>query len=135
MSQISSKLGEDHVSSLGTLTFARPRTNLETGTASAQGRAYLRRLYGTDLLVISLVSSLPAIVQVQGLQIPQFIAGSTRYYALAGLLLTFAWMASLLSFKAHRLGSVAVGMQEYKIMVYSGLMLSGFVGVLIVLTG
>ncbi|MGV2954030.1 sugar transferase [Glutamicibacter sp. AGC46] len=135
MSQISSKLREDRVSSLGTWTFAPPRTNQETGTASARGRAYLRRLYGTDLLVISLVSSLPAITQFQSSQMPQFIADSTHYYALAGLLLTFAWMASLLSFKAHRLGSVAVGMQEYRIMVYSGLALSGFMGVLIVLTG
>lgn len=135
MSQISSKLGEDHVSSLGTWTLPRPAIKRETGTIGAQGRAYLRRLYGTDLLVISLVSSLPAIVQAQNSQISRLLPGSTHYYALAGLLLTIAWMTSLQSFKAHRLGSVAVGMQEYKIMVYSGLMLSGFVGVLIVLTG
>ncbi|KSU67672.1 sugar transferase [Arthrobacter sp. NIO-1057] len=135
MSQISSKLREDHVSSLGTWTLARPVSTRDTGTIGAQGRSYLRRLYGTDLLVIALVCALPAIAQTQVSQLSQASAGSARYYALAGLLLACAWMASLHSFKAHRLGSIAVGMQEYKIMVFSGLVLAGFVGVLISLTG
>ncbi|WP_426734724.1 sugar transferase [Glutamicibacter sp. 2E12] len=135
MSQISSRLREDRVSSLGTWTLARPSIIGVAGTAGAKGRAYLRRLFGTDLLVIALVSSLPAIAQAQGSLLHPQLAGSTHYYVLAGLVLTAAWMISLRSFKAHCLGSVAVGMQEYKIMVYSGLVLAGFMGVLIVLTG
>lgn len=135
MSQISSRLGENNLNALGSWTTLSPVSTRTVATVGSNGRAYLRKLFATDLLIIGAASALPALAMEQSAVSTPLSQSSAGPYVLTGVLLTIAWMLSLRSFKAHTLGSVAVGMQEYKFLVYAALVLAGALGTLIGLTG
>ena len=131
MSQISSRLSEQSLTTLGSWAVLNPGSVESIGTRSADGHSYLRRLFGTDLLIIVSVSALPAIAFLQENLSAEHRLETLPYHVLAGLALSLAWILSLTVFKAHSIGSVAVGMQEYKVIVYGSVCLAGVLGVLI----
>lgn len=135
MSQISSRLDEGKIGTVGTWTSQRPVAAESVPGLGANGRAYTRRLFATDLIIIGAAAALPAVAQAQSSAAQQWASSNTSYFAVAGLLLTIAWMISLGGFNTHSIGSVAIGMQEYKLLVLASLALAGALGVFIGLTG
>lgn len=126
MSQISSRLGAERITALGSYTTLQPAADKAANALRSQGRSYLRRLFATDLILVGTACALPAVANS---------GPGQNYYLLAGVLLAAAWMISLRSFKTHVLGNVAVGMAEYKSLAYASLAMAGSLGVLIGLTG
>lgn len=131
MSQISSRISEESLSPLGSWAVLTPGSVQSTGTRRADGHLYLRRIFGTDLLIIVAVSALPVLALTQESLSTGLVDQTLQFHVLAGLALSIAWMLSLWAFKAHSIGSVAVGMQEYKLMVYGSVCLAGVLGILI----
>lgn len=126
MSQISSRLGADRITALGSYTTLQPAAHGSAAALRSQGRSYLRWLFATDLLLVGTACALPAVA---------YAGPEAETYLLAGTLLAAAWMICLGSFKTHALGNVAVGMAEYKALAYATLALAGMLGVLIGLSG
>lgn len=135
MSQVSSRLGETELGTLTGWTITRPVANEIISSQRSKGRAHLRRLFISDLLIVGAVAGLPAVAVAQSSALGLLATGNTAYYAIAGLLLALAWMASLRLFKTQTIGTVAAGLQEYKFVLKAWAALAGGLGVTIGLTG
>lgn len=135
MSQISSRLSDSKLGSLG--AWGTPRTVASDATPHlrANGRSYMRRLICTDLMIITASLALPLWQQIDAAGGLQIASEKAIQMSVWGVFLTIAWMIVLKSFNTHSIGSVAVGLQEYRLLGLSGLALAGLLGIYIGLSG
>lgn len=135
MSEVSSRLGESKLGTIRSLAPSSPVANGSFAKSGADGRIHIRRLFTTDLLLVGVVALLPAMAEGRDSALEPLVTGSTTYNVIVGLLLVVAWMLSLRLFKTQSIGIVAVGLQEYKLLLTAGAALAGGLGITIGLTG
>ena len=135
MSQISNRLNQQNIRTFSSFTAVQRSAVAINAAPRARGREYSRRLCATDLAIVALASGLPFVARTLDLPIPGWHIEAVDYELQAAFLLCIAWMTCLWIFKTHSLGSIAVGMKEYKLVLYAGLALAGIVGVCIGVTG
>lgn len=100
--------------------------------AGLDGRRYCRRLVLTDALVIAAAGATPAVATALAAEDP---AGPyTWQLVMTGMAVTLSWLLTMALFKTRAMGRIAVGMQEYKYVVYAAASLAGVLGVLGLMT-
>lgn len=133
MSQISGRIdGNDF--SAGRLFAQAPPVAIATEQQVLTGsRRYARRLLVTDLFIIALASLLPALFILGTPDLGSAGLTSVQQVALSGTMVSIAWMLSLVFFKTRAMGRVAVGMQEYKFLLYATAAVAGFISLVAVI--
>lgn len=131
MSQTSNRLGRQDIRTFSSWSEARRDARQTTTTPKAKGRAYSRVLCATDLSIVAIACSLPVIARVLEVPMPWASENAGEYGLQAAFFMCVAWMVSLWIFKTHAVGRIAVGMKEYRLVLYAGLALAGGVGVYI----
>ncbi|KAA0977543.1 sugar transferase [Paeniglutamicibacter gangotriensis] len=149
MSQISGRLGGNNIAALQTWKTAFPATSATAGITTAfGGRSYRRRVLMTDVVLICLASVLPAVLAMMahqdaagnvsrvasGIGLTNMEDSETPRFAIAGMLVAFCWILSLIFFRTRAIGRIAVGMQEYKFLAYATAALAGLIGALALIT-
>lgn len=134
MSQISGRLEGGAFDPSRIFSSNRPEAIAASVPAGLSGRRYRRYLMVTDLMIISTASVLPALLIAPTNANGQTALSSTQQYALIGVAVACAWMLSLVFFNTRAHGRIAVGMQEYKFLIYATAALAGSMGLLGLLT-
>lgn len=135
MSQLSEHLEENEFSPARLFTSRRVSNAIASSAKGLNGQRYRRRLAITDLLIVAVASILPAMLLVQGIELNETTTPTAPHFVLTGLVVAFAWMLSLKFFRTWSPGRIAVGMQEYKFLVYATGALAGSLGLVGVVTG
>ena len=133
MSQISGRLDGSGFEPIQVWNTTTERTvPAAPAAAGLDGRRYHRRLVATDSLIITLAGIAPALIFALRVENPA--TPYTLQLAITGLAVTLAWLLIMALFKTRAMGCIAVGMQEYKYVVYATASLAGVLGVLGLMT-
>lgn len=135
MSQVSEQLEGSDFSAARLFTSGLVNTSTQTSIKRVNGQRYRWRLAITDVLIIIVASVLPAVFIAQGIAPETARLSHEPYYVVTGMAVALAWTLSLKFFRIWSPGRIAVGMQEYKFLVYATGTLAGSIGLVGVITG
>lgn len=135
MSQVSGRLEGNN---FGSSRLFGPTLSAAPAVASAaalDGRRYVRRLAITDFIIITSASVLPGLLMLAGNQATEGAQQLSQQFTLTGAVVALAWVLSLMFFRTRAAGRIAVGMQEYKFLVYATAAVAGGIGLFAIITG
>lgn len=135
MSQLSGRLESNDFGSSKLFSSTRTASTNAASTAAVDGRRYVRRLAITDIIIIAAASVLPEVFVLAGGQMDPEAHQLSQHFALTGAIVAVAWILSLVFFQTRAAGRIAVGMQEYKFLVYATAAVAGGIGLIAIITG